>query len=128
LMTHTGASFPIPLLVACIFVYRRIRHQPERMVEAFVRKVAPLPEVRFIVCQNRRIVVSVDRTVGQLYSRINKELSTCNRKLFFGEPMNVVVRSDLTAAETRQWLTSPGVQYVREETDKPASTISATGA
>ena len=128
LVTHTRAAFPIPLLVLCLLLYRRIRHQPQRMVGAFVRKVALLPEVRFIVCQDRRIVVSVDRAAGQLYSRINRHLNTCNRKLFFGESMNVVVRSDLTAEETNQWLSSPGVQYVREATPKPKDSTSVSAA
>jgi hypothetical protein len=34
--------------------------------------------------------------------------------LFFGEPTTVVIRSDLTEEETRQWLAAPGVHYVRE--------------
>jgi len=114
LITRAGVAFPIPLAVACLLVYRHIRHQPQRMVETFVRKVARVPEVRFIVCQDRQITVSVDRAAGQLYARINDQLSACNRKLFFGEPMSVVIRSDLTPEETRQWLSAPGVHYVRE--------------
>lgn len=114
LMSRSGAVLPIPLAVICLLIYRRIRHQPQRMAEVFVRKVARLPEVRFIVCQDRRITVGVDGAPGQLYSRINNHLSICNRKLFFGEPMTVAIRSDLTSEETRQWLTAPGVHYVRE--------------
>jgi hypothetical protein len=83
-------------------------------MEGFVRKVARLPEVRFIACQDRRITVGVDHAAGQLYARINKQLSACNRKLFFGQPLSVVIRSDLTAEETRQWLATPDVHYVRE--------------
>lgn len=102
------------MALACLFGYRHVRHQPQRMVETFVRKVARVPEVRFIVCQDRQITVSVDRAAGQLYARINDQLNVCNRKLFFGQPMSVVVRSDLTPEETRHWLSSPGVHYVRE--------------
>ena len=114
LLARSGVAFPIPLVVLCLLIYRRIRHQPQRMVETFVRKVSLLPEVCFITCQDRQIVVSVDRAAGQLYARINRDLSTCNRKLFFGEPMSVVIRADLTAEETRHRLSAPGVQYVRE--------------
>ena len=114
LIARVGLAFPIPLAVACLLIYRRIRHQPQRMVKAFVRKVARVPEVRFIVCQDRQITVSVDRAAGQLYARINDQLSVCNHKLFFGIPMSVVIRSDLTEEETRQWLSAPGVHYVRE--------------
>jgi len=115
LMTQSGVVLPIPLVVVCLLIYRRVRHQPQRMVEVFVRKVARLPEVRFIVCQDRRLTVGVDRAAAQLYGRINKNLSACNRKLFFGEPLSVVIRSELTPEETRQWLSNPGVHYVRED-------------
>ena len=113
LMTRVGVGLPIPLAVLCLLIYRRLRHQPQRLIDAFVRKVARLPEVRFIACQDRRITVGVDRDAGQLYGRINKQLSACNRKLFFGDPMSVVIRSDPTEAETRQCLAAPGVHYVR---------------
>ena len=69
--------------------------------------------MRFIASKDQCITVSIDRDAGQLYGRINNQLSVCNRKLFFGEHMSVVIRSDLTAEETRQWLAAPGVHYVR---------------
>jgi hypothetical protein len=116
LLTANVEAGPLILLVVIgLLVYRHIRHQPWRVIEAFARKVSRLPEVRFIACQDRRITVGVDRAAGQLYGRINKQLSVCNRKLFFGEPVSVVIRSDLTAEETRQWLAAPGVHYVRED-------------
>jgi hypothetical protein len=119
LLTANVEAGPLILLVVVgLLVYRHIRHQPRRLMEGFVRKVSRLPEVRFITCQDRRITVGVDRAPGQLYARINKQLSLCNRKLFFGEPMSVIIRSDLSAEETRQWLTSPGVHYVRENADE----------
>jgi eukaryotic-like serine/threonine-protein kinase len=114
LLSQSGAILPIPVLAVCLLLYRRIRNQPQRMVETFVRKVSRLPEVRFIACQDRRITVNVDRAAGQLYARINEHLNACNRRLFFGEPMTLVIRSDLTVEETRQWLAAPGVQFVRD--------------
>jgi hypothetical protein len=120
LTLRVGVGSLIPLGIAGLLVYRHIRHQPRRMVEEFVQKVARLPEVTFIACQDRRITVGIDRAAGQLYGRINKQLSNCNRNLFFGEPLSLVIRSDLTSEETRQWLGSPGVQYVRDESPKDA--------
>jgi serine/threonine protein kinase len=114
LTNHGGVDSLIAPAIVGLFAYRFIRHQPRRVFDGFVRKMARVPEVRFIACHDRRITVSVDRAAGQLYARINEQLSACNRKLFFGEPMSVVIRSDLTAEETRQLLSGPGVQYVRE--------------
>lgn len=117
LTAHIGGNSFIALAIASLFIYRYIRHQPRRLCEQFVRNVARVPEVRFIACQDRRITVSVDRAAGHLYARINDQLNACNRKLFFGEPMSAVIRSDFTAEETRQWLSAPGVHYVRENTE-----------
>jgi len=81
----------------------------------FVRKVARIPEVRFLVCVDRKVTVGVDRAVGQLYGRINNQLNYCNSKLFFGQPFSVVIRHDLSAGEIRQLLEGAGVQYVRDD-------------
>jgi len=116
ILTQPGTTTPIPLLVAGLLIYRRIRLQSRRLVEVFVRKISRLPEVRFIACQDRRITVGVDRATGQLYERINSQLNSCNRRLFFGEPLSLVIRTDLTAEEMRQWLAAPGVRYLRENT------------
>ncbi len=120
LTANVGVGSLIPLVIVGLLVYRHVRHQPRRLIDGFVGKISRLPEVRFIVCQGRHITVGVDRAPGQLYGRINKQLSACNCKLFFGEPLSVVVRSDLTAEESRQWLTAPGVHYVRENVDEAA--------
>jgi hypothetical protein len=85
------------------------------MLELFVRKMARIPEVRFVVCTDRKVTVGVDRAVGQLYGRINTQLNYCNGKLFFGQPLSVVIRHDLSADEIRQQLEGPGVQYVRDD-------------
>ena len=106
----------IPFAFLALFMYRRIRNQPRKMAELFVQKVAKIPEVRFIVCKDATITVGVDRAVGQLYGRINTQLNRCNRRLFFGPPMSVTVREDLSTEETRQLLSGAGVQYVRDDT------------
>lgn len=120
LTANVGLGALIPLVIVGLLIYRHVRHQPRRLIDSFVAKTSRLPEVRFIVCQGRHITVGVDRAPGQLYGRIHKQLSACNRKLFFGEPLSVVVRSDLTAEESRQWLAAPGVNYVRGNSDEAA--------
>lgn len=98
-----------------MMAYRRLRHQPQRVQEMFVRRIRKLPEVRLITFTEGVFTVAVDRPSGQLYGRINEHLATCNQKLFFGKPMSVVIRPDLTREETRQLLVSPGVQHVRDD-------------
>jgi predicted Ser/Thr protein kinase len=100
-----------------IYVFRRIRHQPQRLMEQFARKVSRLPEVRIIARQNGKFLIAVDRPSGQLYTRINALLSQYNRKLFFGDPMTVAIRGDLSPEEQRQILSNPGVQFVRDQNE-----------
>ncbi len=107
-------SLVFPAIVG-LLAYRHFRHHSQRLLELFVRKVARVPEVRVIVCQDRRITVVVDRAVSQLYGRIHTQLNEGNRKLFYGQPWSVAIRHDLTDAELRQLLSGPGVHYVRAE-------------
>jgi serine/threonine protein kinase len=120
LLTGVSQGQLLFLAVAGLLLYRYVRNRPQRMLEAFVRKVAAIPEVRLIVSQGRTITVGVDRAVGQLYGRINAELSNCNRKLFFGPPWSVSIRHDLSPDESRQLLTGPGVRYVRDDAPSAA--------
>jgi hypothetical protein len=116
LLANVGLLFPlIPFAFIGLLIYRDIRNKPRKMLDLFVRKVARIPEVRFLVCMDRKVTVGVDRAVGQLYGRINNQLNYCNRKLFFGQPFSVVIRHDLSADEIRQLLEGAGVQYVRND-------------
>ncbi len=116
LFANVGLLFPLlAFAFVCLLIYRSIRNQPRKLLDLFVRKVAKIPEVRFIFCQDGKITVGVDQAGGQLYGRINSQLGNCNRKLFFGQPMSVVIRPDLSAEEARQLLAGVGVQYVRDD-------------
>ncbi len=115
ILTNVSLGSLIGLTIVALLVYRHVRNRPQRILEQFVRKVRNVPEVRLITVQDRKITVVVDRPVGQLYGRINAQLSTCNRKLFFGDPLSVVIRHELTVSETHTFLTSTGVQYVRDD-------------
>ena len=101
--------------------YRHVRHQPQRLREWFVRKTSKLPEVRLITFAESNYTVAVDRPSGQLYGRINNHLNACNQKLFFGHPMSVIIRHDLTREEIHQLLSGPGVQFVRNDVTEPAA-------
>ena len=109
-------------VVLGLLLARHVRNQPRRMLELFVRKVAKIPEVSLIVCQDHRLIVVVDRAGGQLYGRISKQLNECNHKLFFGKPLTLVIQHDLAPEALRLLLVSPGVQYVRD--DVPTETRS----
>jgi len=116
LFVNVGMLFQLVLFAFIgLLIYRHIRNQPRKVLDLFVRKVAKIPEVRFIFFEEGKITVGVDQAGGQLYGRINNHLSYCNRKLFFGNPMSVVIRHDLSSEEIRQMLAGAGVQYVRDD-------------
>jgi len=98
-----------------LFFYRHIRDRPHRIHEQFVRRVSKIPEVRLIALQGHQVTVIVDHPVAQLYGRINDHLRACNRKLYFGGPMTVSILHDVSAEQILKILSSPGVQYVRED-------------
>jgi len=106
----------VPLTFIGLWFYRGMRNQPRKMLDLFVRKVAKIPEVRFIFSDNGKLTVGVDRPVAQLYGRINSQLSACNKQLYFAEPMTLVIRHDLGPEETRRMLGTTSVRYVRDDT------------
>jgi hypothetical protein len=120
-VTNVSMGSVVWFSIVALLIYRHVRNRPQRMLEQFVRKLRNVPEIRMITVQERRITVVVDRAVGQLYGRINTQLSGCNRKLFFGEPFSVNIRHDLTPPETRTLLTSTGVHFVRDDVTVPAA-------
>jgi hypothetical protein len=113
-----GTGGAVFLTLAVLYIYRQIRNRPQKVQEQFVRRVAKIPEVRLITCQRRQFTVVVDRPVAQLYSRINQQLQSSNRKLFFGQPLTAAIVHSLTDEKTQQLLSGPGVQYVREDVVK----------
>jgi len=114
-MAKIGTGGLVSLAVVSLFLYRRVRNRSEQVQEMFVRGVSKIPEVRLIVSQANQVSVVVDRPTAQLYERINDHLRSCNRKRYFGPPMNLSVLHQLSAEQTRTMLASPGVQFVRED-------------
>ncbi len=114
-LARVGTAGAIFLAGAVLWIYRYIRNLPHKQQETFVRKVAKIPEVRFIAFQERQATIIVERPVAQLYSRINHHLRSCNRKLYFGPPMTVSILHQVSGEQITRLLSSPGVQYVRED-------------
>jgi serine/threonine protein kinase len=113
---RVGPQNFIPLALVGLVLYRRVRNRPQRVQEWFVRRAAKIPEVRLVVFQGTHFTVVVDRPVAQLYGRLNHEVQVSNRKLYFGQPLTLSIRQDLTADQLAHMLSGPGVQYVRPDT------------
>jgi len=114
-LARIGMGTAIFFGLAGFFLYRHFRNRPHRVQELFVRKASRIPEVRLIVFQQHQFSVVVDRSVAQLYGRLNSQLRTCNRKLYTGQPMTLSILYDLPPDQFHKMLASPGVQYVRAD-------------
>ena len=107
------------LVIAGLFVYRRIRNRRARLLKKFASKVRKVPEVRLITREQNHITVVVDKSTAKTYERVNGQMDWLNGKLFFGDPFSVSLRDSLTDAETRSLLEAPGVLYVRADVLDP---------
>jgi serine/threonine protein kinase len=114
MFSRIGPAGAISIAAIILYLFRLVRHRPQRMQQLFVRKVARLPEVQLISLQGRQFTVVVQRPVPQLYNRINQQLRACNQRLYFGEPMTVAVLHDVSPMRKEQLLAATGVQFVRE--------------
>jgi len=125
LVTHRESGGSIFMLVlAGLFVWRRIRNRRLRLGRRFVKKVCRMPEVRLVTLEGLRFTVLADRAQARTYVRANALLDEVNSTMFFGDPFTLVIRDDFTPEEERTALSSPGVLYLREDPQPvPARTV-----
>jgi len=113
-LSRIGTGGVIFLALAGFVIYRGIRNRPHRVQDQFVRRVAKIPEVRLVVIRGQEVTVVVLNPVAQLYGRINALLRSCNRKLYFGQPMTVSILHQISEEQFQKLLTGPGVQFFRD--------------
>lgn len=112
--TEASLGSLIVILLIGLPVYRYIRNRRVRMTKRVVGKVSRFPEVSAILVRGSVITVVVEQARAGLYIRLNSLLEAANQKLFYGDPLEVAVRDDLTLDELQGLLREPGVCYVRE--------------
>jgi len=110
-------DLPLVLFLGLVglYVYRRVKQRPRRLLNRFVAKVKKMPEVRIVARHGQEVVVVVDRAMAKTYVRINSLMDKVNERRFFGEPFSVTVRDGLTAEEQRSLLQGSGVLHVRDD-------------
>ena len=114
-LSKIGTAGVISLSVVGLLLYRHIRNRPHRVQELLVRRLSKIPEVRLVAVQDRQFTVVVDHPVAQLYSRINRHVTSANRKLYAGRPMTVSILHEISGDQLHQMLAGPGVHYVRHD-------------
>ncbi len=114
LIARADVGSIVLLLLIGLPVYRYIRNRRTRMLKRFVDKVSRMPEVRAITVRGNLVTLIVGENKAGLYIRVHSLLETVNKKLFYGDPMEVAIRDDIEGSELQSILRDPGVHYVRE--------------
>jgi hypothetical protein len=98
-----------------LLVFRHIKNRKNRMLKKLVSQVSKMKEVRAIRIQEDSVTVVVDKAQASLYIRVNSQVDDINKKLYFGRPVQVAVRDNLSAEEFQHMLREPGIAYVRDD-------------
>ena len=107
------------MLILAAFIYRRFRNRGQRETRRFVKKASSLKEVRLISFHGGQFTVVADQPTAKSYPKLNALLTAANEKLYRGDPMTLVVREDVSGDELKKILSSPGVQFLRDDDSKP---------
>ena len=107
------------MLILAAFIYRRFRNRGQRETRRFVKKASSLKEVRLISFHGGQFTVVADQPTAKSYLKLNALLTAANEKLYRGDPMTLVVREDVSGDELKKILSSPGVQFLRDDDSKP---------
>jgi len=108
------------IMVLGAFIFRRFRNRGQREARKFVKKAAALKEVRLITLHQGQFTVVVESPTAKSYLRLNAQLTAANERLYHGEPMTLIIKEGVSEEEIRKLLSSPGVQFLRDEAKKPA--------
>jgi len=105
------------LLVAlgAAFIFRRFRNRGQREARKLVKRISAMKEVRLITLHKGQFTVVVEKPTAKTYLRLNALLNASNERLYHGDPMTLVVKEGMEEEEVRKMLSSPGVQFLRED-------------
>lgn len=111
-----GGFWPAFLvIVGALWCFRHVKNRTSRLTKRFVARASKLPEVRMVTADGKHLTVVVDQIQAKTYLRIHGTIDAINRKLFFGEPLTVALKDDISPEEYRQMLRAPGIIYLRDE-------------
>lgn len=113
--TSIRSGTVVSLVLMGLLIYRYVRNRKNRMLKRFVARVSKFSPVRAIIVREDLAMVVVDRAQAKIYLRISSLLDEVNRKLYFGKPIQSVIKDDLPEEEFQKLLREPGVVYVRDD-------------
>ncbi|UCF36986.1 MAG: serine/threonine protein kinase [Acidobacteriota bacterium] len=121
LFSEAEVGSVIALLLIGVPVYRFIRNRKARMIQRFANKASKLPEIQAVTVRENLVTVIADRSSTNLFIRLNSYMDHVNKKLFYGGPVELLIRDDMNREELETLLREPGVRYVRQDVIAPPS-------
>ena len=108
-------SQSIWVIVLGFLVYRHIRNRKARLLKRFVDKVSKFPDVKAVITREDRVTVVIEKAQASIYIHVNSLIEEVNKKRYFGKPVTVAIRDDLTNEEFQRMVREPGVSYIKED-------------
>jgi hypothetical protein len=105
----------IPWAIVGLLVFRYVKNRKKRLIKKFINRIRRFAEVKVVTLKGDRIRVYARNAEARLYVRINSLVDDINRKLVFGQPLEVSIEADLTREQLSPVLKESGVLFVRDE-------------
>jgi tRNA A-37 threonylcarbamoyl transferase component Bud32 len=117
LVSARGISLPGLLLLggAGLLLYRYVRNRPMRLVKRFSRRVARLPEVRYVIAERQHVTVVADRALAKTCVHVSALMDDVNSRLFFGQPFQASVIDNVSPVEAARLMSHARTLYARRD-------------
>lgn len=112
--------------VLALLIYRKVRNRKKRLIDAAVKKMARIPEVRAVFFRDDKLTVVLERAPVNAYIKITGLVDDINKSLFLGKPVSAETADDVPAEKLRGMLSQGGALYLSPELESslPASVSS----
>ena len=114
-LDHAPTPALLALAVIGLLVYRRIRNRPYRLIWRFARRMAKLPEVRYVIVDGQQVTVVADRALAKTCVHASAVMDDTNARLFVGRPFSLAIRGDLSGSDVARLMSRARTLYVRPD-------------
>lgn len=107
--------------VFALLVYRWVRNRKKRLLDAAVKKMVSIPEVRAVFFQDDRLTVVLERAPVNAYIKISGLVDDINKSLFLGKPVSAETADDVPPEKLKGLLNRGGALYLSPELESSLS-------
>jgi len=114
LSNGAGIWGAFPFIVIGLIVFNHFRRRRRSMVNRFVKKARKQKEIQLISWDDDNFVVAIEGAAARSYVKLNAILEGVNDRHYYGPPMTMEVRENLSDAELRELAAGSPVRYLRK--------------